>query len=132
VKIKFLIVDDSVVMRKMIIQTIYSGGTFTPDNSEMLQASDGAQGLEIFKTQSPQIVLTDWIMPNMDGYEMIKKMREIDTKVPIILITIVTQDTDERLKGLLSEKAVTDYIIKPLRTGILEEKLVKAFQALAG
>lgn len=129
-KVKFLVVDDSAVMRKMIIQTIYKGTVFSEENTEMVQAGDGVQGVEQFKASQPQIVLSDWNMPNMDGLEMIRKIREIDKKVPIIMIT--TEGTEDKMQLALAENLATDYVIKPLTPGTLEEKLVKAFQALAG
>lgn len=127
-KIKFLVVDDSAVMRKMIIQTIYKGNIFNDENTEMFQAGNGAQGLEMFQTYQPQIVLSDWNMPVMDGLEMVKKIRDLDKKVPVIMIT--TEGTEDKMNEALQQGLATDYVVKPLKPGSLEEKLVKAFQAL--
>ena len=127
-KIKFLIVDDSAVMRKMIIQAIYKGNIFNEENTEMFQAGNGAQGVEMFTNFQPQIVLSDWNMPVMDGLEMVKKIRDIDKKVPIIMIT--TEGTEDKMNEALQQGLATYYLVKPLKPGSLEEKLTKAFQAL--
>lgn len=127
-KIKFLLVDDSAVMRKMIMQTIFKGSVFTEDNTEMLQAGNGAQGVESFQANKPQIVLSDWNMPIMDGLEMVKKIREIDKVVPIIMIT--TEGTEDKMKEALTQGLATDYVVKPLRPGELEGKLLQAFQMI--
>ena len=127
-KVKILVVDDSAVMRKMIIQTIYKGTVFNEENSEMVQAQDGVQGVEQFKEAQPHIVLSDWNMPTMDGMEMISKIREIDQKVPIIMIT--SEGTKHAAALATSPGKATDYVVKPLTVGTLEEKLIKAFQSL--
>jgi two-component system, chemotaxis family, chemotaxis protein CheY len=123
--IKFLVVDDSKVMRQMIIQSIFKGGVFKPENCVIVEAADGAEGLAMFKSESPNVVLSDWTMPNMDGYAMIKEIRKLNKKIPIVMIS--EESTSERIELATSGGLATAYVVKPLTPGILEEKLIKAF-----
>ncbi len=128
--VKFLIVDDSMVMRKLIMQTIFKGSVFNEQNTVFVQAADGALGVDMFKKEKPHIILSDWNMPNMDGFQMVQEIRKLDAKVPIIMIT--TEGTEDRVQKALAEGHATDYIVKPLQPGVLEKKLLKAFEALRG
>jgi len=126
--VKILIVDDSALARSMTVQVILQGNVFDNDNTRFLYAPDGIAALEAFKIKKPQVVLTDWTMPNMDGYELIKKIREIDPLVPIVMIS--EESTPDRIDKATAKGMATDYIIKPLQPGVLEKKLLKAFEAI--
>lgn len=126
--VKFLIVDDSSFMRKTIISTILGGKVFTDENTIFMEAADGIQGLEAARLRGPHIILVDWNMPNMDGYEMIQEVRKWNPKIPIIMITI--EGTEDRIEKAMAKGMATDYIEKPLEPGVLEKKLLAAFEAL--
>ncbi len=125
--IKILIVDDSSIMRKMIVQTILKGNIFNHDNTRFFEASNGSQGVELFGIHRPQVVLTDWTMPQMDGIQMIEAIRKRDPDTPVVMIT--SEATEDRMK-IAKKAGATDYIVKPLEPGVLEQKLLKAFEAL--
>lgn len=122
--IKFLVVDDSKVMRQMVIQAIFEGRIFKRENSLIWEAADGVEALDIFKSQSPNIVLTDWNMPNMDGYDLAKEIRKLNKHVPVVMIT--EEGASEMQEKATARGLVTAYIIKPLTAGVLEEKLMAA------
>lgn len=122
---KLLVVDDSKVMRQMIIRTLFQGSVFTADNCVIVEASDGAEGLELFKSEKPNIVLSDWNMPNMDGLHMVKEIRKIDKHVPIFMIS--EESTEDRIQTATSGGLATGYFVKPLAPGALEEKLMVLF-----
>ena len=65
------------------------------------EASDGDKALEIFKQNqhSIDLILTDQFMPNMNGLEMIREVRKLNSKLPIILITS-TQDADDLIEAI--------------------------------
>ena len=128
--VKFLVADDSGVMRKMIIETLYQGNVFNPENALIFEAADGEAGLELFQKTLPQVVLADTEMPKMDGVAMSKKIRELDRKVPIIMFA--AEGGEAAVREALSAGVITDYVVKPVQPGMLEEKLLKAFETLKG
>ncbi len=77
---------------------------------EVLSAADGEQALEIAKTQRPDLILLDVMMPKMDGFEVCKSIRESGFNVPIIMLTARSQEMDI-VRGL--ELGADDYITKP-------------------
>ncbi len=72
-------------------------------------ARDGGRGVEVFRTFVPDLVLLDVMMPVMDGWSVLAKIREQDT-TPVIMLT-AKGATDDRVSGL--EKGADDYIVKP-------------------
>jgi len=84
---------------------------FQNEGFEVIKALDGATGLELSKTTSPDMVLLDVIMPKMDGFSVLKSMREDEaTKdLPVMLLTNLGQDEDIQ-KG--KELGVIGYLIK--------------------
>ena len=82
------------------------------DNYNLHVAKDGFEGIEIAKKELPDLILLDIVLPRMDGYEVIKVLRDgWDTKdIPIIFVTALNNVDDER-KGLLL--GADDYINKP-------------------
>ena len=69
---KILIVDDSKAMRMIVKRTLRQAGF---GDHEIVEAEDGVQGLEAMQSQSPDVVLSDWNMPNMSGIEFLKALR---------------------------------------------------------
>jgi len=73
-------------------------------------SSNGEEGLEMFKSLSPDIVITDIMMPNMDGLEMSKEIRSLNADVPIIILSAFSE-TDKFLNAI--DVGVVKYLIKP-------------------
>lgn len=88
--LSFLIVDDSAHMRS-ILRTILLGF----GSRRIAEASDGAEGLELFTQGHPDIIITDWEMPVLSGPEMIQLIRNPNAAhnafVPIILLTAYSE-----------------------------------------
>lgn len=102
---KILIVDDNELVRKSL------GAMLTTVEVAVLAATNGKEGLELALKEQPNLVITDVHMPEMDGHQMIEKIRanEWGKKVPIIIMT-VDEDTDSINKAL--EAGVTVYLSK--------------------
>ncbi len=77
---------------------------------EVLEATDGEQALDIAKTQRPDLILLDIMMPKLDGFEVCRQVREAGFTVPIIMLTARSQEVDV-VRGL--ELGADDYITKP-------------------
>jgi DNA-binding response OmpR family regulator len=73
-------------------------------------SSNGKEGLEMFKTIAPDIVITDIMMPYMDGLEMSKEIRHLNIDVPIIILSAFSE-TDKFLNAI--DVGVVKYLIKP-------------------
>lgn len=109
-KIKILVVDDESRMRKLVKDFLVRS------NYEVLEASDGVEALDVFfNNKGIAMVLLDVMMPRMDGYEVVKEIRQY-SKVPIIMLTAKSQEQDE-LRGF--QLGVDEYIAKPFSPKIL-------------
>ena len=78
---------------------------------ELFVASDGKEGLTLYKNKKPDIVLSDIAMPNMDGLEMSKAIKQINPEQPIALFTAFSQSSYLKQAAQIG---VATYILKPL------------------
>lgn len=100
---KVLVADDEVELLSVLELYV------AKENLELIKAWDGNQAWELFKKESPHLVVLDIMMPGMDGFTVLRKIRKV-SKVPAIMLTARTQDYDKIL-GL--ELGADDYITKP-------------------
>ena len=116
---KILIVDDSFTMRRIIGNVVMQLG-FAKDNFD--EAEDGVKAWKLLSEAHYDVILTDWNMPNMNGLELVKKIRSEGThqKTPIIMIT-TEGGKNEVITALKS--GVNNYIVKPFSAEVLKEKL---------
>lgn len=104
-KVKILLIEDEEMLANMYEVK------FQNEGFEIIKALDGAVGLELSKTINPDLVLLDVIMPKMDGFSVLRAMRE-DPKtkdLPVILLTNLGQDEDVA-KG--KELGAIGYLVK--------------------
>ena len=78
---KLLIVDDSKAMRMIIIRTLKAAGF---SGLETIEAASGVDALEVLSNQTPDLVLPDWNMPDMNGIELLNTLREAGNTVRFI------------------------------------------------
>lgn len=117
---RILIVDDSSTMRRIIGNVVMQLGVARDDFNE---AEDGVQAWKLLQESSYDVILTDWNMPNMNGLELVKKIRGEGSNhrgVPIIMIT-TEGGKGEVITAL--KAGVNNYIVKPFSAEILKEKL---------
>ncbi len=107
-----LIVDDEVRMRKLIKDFLVAKGF------SILEAEDGEKALEVFEENKNKIslILLDVMMPKLDGWSVLRQIRQEDSKIPIIMLTARGEEQDE-LFGF--ELGVDEYISKPFSPKIL-------------
>lgn len=111
---KFLVVDDSSTMRRIVVNSLQRIGF-----GETVEAGDGQEALARFD-ESVKFVITDWNMPNMTGTELARALRARGEQVPILMVTArsVREDIIEAM-----EAGVNNYIVKPFTPQILKEKI---------
>ncbi len=113
---KILIVDDEVFLREMLKDIFKIAGY------DVITAEDGEQGLGKIYSEMPDFVVLDASMPVMDGFEVLKKIRE-DPKfinLPVVLLTALSGEA-EQIKGLTL--GADDYITKPFKAPVLLTKV---------
>lgn len=98
-----LVVDDESRMRRFIRMNMELEGY------QIIEAENGLVALEQIRQHTPDLVIMDVMMPEMDGFETLKLLREIST-VPVILLT-VKSDEDDKIQGL--SLGADDYVTKP-------------------
>ncbi len=114
---KILIVDDEEIIVRLLSMSLKS------DGYETVVAFNGEQGLEVFKSESPDIVVTDIKMPGMDGLELLKKIKELSTETEVIIVT-GHGDIDSTITAL--QFGASDFINKPVRDEALAIALERA------
>jgi len=99
-------VDDSSTMRKMVSFTLKSAGY------DVIEASDGAEALNVLKSRSVDLVISDINMPNLNGIELTRKLRSQPgfVRTPIILLTT---ESDPAKKAEGRAAGATGWIVKP-------------------
>ena len=111
-----LIVDDSAVIRK-VARRIVEGLNFA-----VVEAEDGAEGLERCREAMPDVILLDWNMPNVDGYAFLQALRQMpDGAEPKILFCTTENDVGAIARALRA--GADEYIMKPFDRDILTAKL---------
>ena len=112
-----LFVEDSPTMRRIIANCLRQVGF-----DEIIEAENGVDALEKLEGKKVDLVVTDWNMPEMNGAELVKTLREMPTyaEVPIIMITTRGMKDDVMTAMKLG---VNGYIVKPFTPEILQEKL---------
>ena len=112
-KKSILIVEDELRIRFLLRDYLMKEGF------NVLEASNGEEGLFIFSTQKIDLILLDIMMPVMDGMTMLEKLREVST-VPVILLTAKGEEED-KLQGY--DFGADDYVTKPFSPKVLIAKV---------
>jgi|LGVF01.1.fsa_nt_gb two-component system chemotaxis response regulator CheY len=112
---KVLIADDSVLMRHVLVKTLNEAGV-----QNVVQALDGAMAVEKVAEENPDLVLMDWIMPNMTGIEAVRKIRASGNNVPIIMCT--TEGERNRVIDAIKAGA-NNFVVKPFEPKTIMAKI---------
>ena len=118
-KLRVLIVDDSSVMRKIIERSLRQAGL---DLSEVLEASNGAEGLAEVQKGPLDMILSDINMPVMDGLEFLKNLATLESAKGVPVIMITTEGSEARVVEALSAGA-KGYLRKPFTAEQVKERV---------
>ncbi len=114
---KALVVDDSKAIRMILARTLREL------EFEVIEAADGMAALESLRCGGPiDLVLADWNMPEMDGLELLKRVRANASYNAVKVIMVTTESEVEQMSMALAEGA-NEYVMKPFTKDILIDKL---------
>ena len=119
---KFLVVDDSVTMRRIMINALQRLGY-----TDVVEATDGRDALERLD-QTIGFIITDWNMPNMSGVEFARAVRGtlVGSSLPMLMVT--TRAAREDILAAI-DAGVNNYILKPFTPSVLKEKIERLMSA---
>ncbi|MCB2305756.1 response regulator transcription factor [Clostridium estertheticum] len=101
---KILLIDDEESILNLVRMNLVLEGF------EVITSATGNNGIKVFQDENPDLVLLDLMLPDLDGYEVMNRMQQINREIPIILLTAKGQLND-KLLGL--QLGADDYITKP-------------------
>ena len=113
---KVLVVDDEEYIQHIL------NFSFGAEGYEVITAADGEEAVTIAKSEKPDIIVLDIMMPKMDGYEACKQIKaDPQTQnIPVILLTAKGREVDRKLGA---EAGADDYVVKPFSPGRLIERV---------
>lgn len=117
---KVLVVDDSAVMRKVLIGALTQAGI-----QDVEQAGDGQEAVKAVKSTAFDVILMDWNMPNMLGIDAVKSIRADGCKTPVIMVT--TEAEKSRVLEALKSGA-NNYVIKPFQADTIVKKIEETLE----
>lgn len=115
-----MLVDDAAFMRMMLKNTLTQKGY-----TDIVEAQDGAEAVKKYEEEKPDLVIMDITMPNMDGLQALKKIRENDPKANVVMCTAMGQESMvvEAIKS-----GAKDFIVKPFNA----ERITQTVQNILG
>jgi len=114
---KILVTDDSKMARKMLIKTL---DEFIKEDHEIFQATNGEECLSIYKKESCDLVFLDLTMPVMDGFVALKKLKEYNKDVKVI---IVSADIQKGSLDKVLEDGAINFVKKPIDNSKMKQLL---------
>ncbi|MGY4878849.1 chemotaxis response regulator CheY [Vreelandella aquamarina] len=120
----FLVVDDFPTMRRIVRSLLKELG-FT--NVE--EAEDGQDALNKLRAGKFEFIVSDWNMPNLDGLEMLKEIRQ-DEALKELPVLMVTAEAKKENIIAAAQAGANGYVVKPFTAATLEEKLNKIFEKM--
>ena len=120
-----LIVDDSSVMRKIVMRALVQAGL---EFSSVLEAADGSEALAHVSARPVDLILTDISMPVMDGLEFLRQMRERQLAVGVPVVMITTEGSEQHVLAAI-EMGARGYIRKPFTPEQVKQRVLPLMQA---
>ena len=114
---KILVTDDSRVMRQIVIRTLRQAGF---DDHDIVQAEDGVECLAMVGSENPDLVLSDWNMPNMTGIECLEALRASGSQVKF---GFVTSEGSPEMRAKAANAGALFLIAKPFNEDTFKDVL---------
>jgi two-component system, chemotaxis family, chemotaxis protein CheY len=104
---KILVADDSRAMRMIVARTLRQAGF---SGHEIIEAENGAQALELTREEEPDLILSDWNMPEMTGIDFLRSLNLSGNDIPFCF---VTSEGSEEMREMAEESGALGLITKP-------------------
>ena len=114
---KILIADDSRVMRQIVVRTLRQAGF---GDHDLIEAADGRQAFDMTRSEQPDLVLSDWNMPEMTGIEVLRQLRAQGNDVKFGFVT--SECTPEMMQAAEAAGSLF-FIVKPFSAERFDEVL---------
>ncbi len=121
---KILIVDDFSTMRRIIKNLLRDLGFTNTD-----EADDGNTALPMLKSGKYDFLVTDWNMPSMSGFDLLKAVRA-DENLKTLPVLMVTAEAKRDQIVAAAQAGVNGYVVKPFTAAVLKEKIEKIFERI--
>lgn len=116
---KILVADDDARLLKMVRRTlIYEG-------FQVVTATNGAEALALVQQESPDLVILDWMMPQVDGITVLTRMRDAEDNTPVLMLS-AKDAIEDRVEGL--DSGADDYLVKPFAPSELLARIRTLFR----
>jgi CheY-like chemotaxis protein len=120
---RVLIVDDSSLSRAMVAKALKDAGY------EAVEAVDGQAGIAAFDSQPFDCVVTDLLMPVLDGQQLLTHVREVNPRIPVV---VLTADIQASTREMCAELAVNAFVNKPVKAKVVQACVAKALLQAQG
>lgn len=117
---KILLVDDAAFMRMMLKDTLKKNGY-----ENIIEAADGEIAVQQFKQEKPDLVIMDITMPNKNGLEALKEIKELDPNANVVMCSAMGQ---ESMVVDAIKSGAKDFIVKPFKG----DRVLKTVQGIIG
>ncbi|MET0423578.1 MAG: response regulator [Actinoplanes sp.] len=112
---KILIADDSRVMRQIVVRTLRQAGF---GDHELIEAANGQEAFDKTKSENPDLVISDWNMPEMTGVEVLRQLRAAGNNVKF---GFVTSESTPEMKEQADAAGALFFIVKPFSAERFDE-----------
>ncbi len=114
---KILVTDDSKAMRMIVIRTLRQAGFAGHD---IIEAENGQQGLTLARSEAPDLILSDWNMPEMNGIDFLRALRGAGDSTPFCFVT--SEGSDE-MREAAAQAGAMGLIAKPFTADVFADAL---------
>jgi len=117
---KIMLVDDAAFMRMMIRNMLTQGGY-----TEIVEAQNGAEAVDMYKSEKPDLVIMDITMPEKDGIEALREIKQHDASSNVVMCSALGQ---EKLVLDALKLGAADFIVKPFKPDRIMDTVSKFFK----
>jgi DNA-binding response OmpR family regulator len=106
---RILVIDDDVAITELMGLVLKTHGF------DVITTNSGAQGIQLVREKTPNVILLDLMMPDVDGWQVCKAVRQF-SNVPILILSAIN---DPRMVASVLDAGADDFLIKPVPSGVL-------------